>query len=556
MKKILIYTFAIFGLLNFTTSCSDFGDVNNDPEHLNEGNLDYRLMFTQVQSQIAGSDWDVWRNGIIYCSNMMQQTSSVDWSQGVFYTWSSDFNAAYWDGFYAITRGAIFNITQVMNKWKDNPDYANEYQFARIMKAYMFQNMTDLYGDVPYFDAGKSLEGINYPKYDSQENIYKDILKELEDVNENLKGLNQKGGIIGTADVIYKGDTEQWRKFANSLMLRAAMRLVKVNPELAKTYANKAITNGLFTSVEDNAMVAHSDAIVTNDSAEPYGKIFSNEDPQAFYISEYFIDALKESKDPRIHLIATKCENPEEQWSAGNKFDLGDSSDAEKLIGLPIGYDLKNGDWDIKNAPNFPKLKTRNEEESDDEWRNYYALPNRLTYGRPDVPSMLVTYAQNNLLLADAAARGIIDGGAAKAEEYFKKGIQAAMDQFELYPDAGSLVRDFLPDNKVKEYINSRIVAFRENALKEINWQYYITSFGAEYEVFSNWRRSGYPEIKSVYEAPHNRPLYPNYVTKEIPRRFTYPTNESQVNKANYNEAVKNLSDGDAMSSRVWWDAK
>lgn len=556
MKNLFIYTLAILGLLGLTTSCSDFGDVNDDPEHLNNGNMDYRLMFTQVQSQISGSDWDVWRNGIIYCSNMMQQTSSADWAEGVFYTWNSGFNGAYWDGFYAVTRGAIFNITQVMDQWKENPEYQNEYQFSRVMRAYMFQIMTDLYGDVPYFEAGQSLAGLNYPKYDKQEDIYKDILKELDDVNANLKSASGKSK-IGNADVIYGGDVDKWRKFGNSLMLRAAMRLVKVDGELAKSYANKAIQNGLFTSQEDNAMVAHTDAIVTNDSAEPYGKIFSNEDPQAFYISEYFIDALKETKDPRIHLIATKCENPQEKWSAGNKFDFGDSSDIDKLIGLPIGYELKEGEWNIQNAPNFPKdLKGNDEEESSDKaWRNYYALPNRLTYGRPDVPSMLVTHSQNYLLLADAAARGIIDGGEAKAEEYFKKGVEAAMNQFNLYPEAKSLVKDFLPADKVKEYIDSRLVAFKENALKEINWQYYITSFASEYEVFSNWRRTGYPDIKSVYEAPHNRPIYPNSIPS-IPRRFTYPTNESQVNSANYNEAVKNLSDGDVMTSRVWWDVK
>ena len=81
-------------------------------------------------------------------------------------------------------------------------------------------------------------------------------------------------------------------------------------------------------------------------------------------------------------------------------------------------------------------------------------------------------------------------------------------------------------------------------------------TFGDEYEAFANWRRTGYPTIKSVYEAPHNRPKYTNSISDEIPRRFTYPTTESQRNNANYMEASKRLSDGDKMTSRVWWDKK
>lgn len=95
MKKYILYAFAAVSLFGMTTSCSDFGDTNVDPEHPNEENMDHRLIFSNCQVQALGSDWDVWRNGCIYGSNMMQHTSSVNWDQGIFYTYSDGYNAAY-----------------------------------------------------------------------------------------------------------------------------------------------------------------------------------------------------------------------------------------------------------------------------------------------------------------------------------------------------------------------------------------------------------------------------------------------------------------------------
>ena len=162
MKKFTLYILTAFGLMGLATSCNDFGDVNNDPMNLNPGVVDYKMEFTQVEAQICGSDWDVWRNGCIYTANMIQHTASVDWAYGVFYTWNDQYSGAYWGGFYSGGRAAIRNIIDVMNNWEGNPAYANEYQMCRILKAYMFQNMTDLYGDVPYSEAGQGYSCLLY----------------------------------------------------------------------------------------------------------------------------------------------------------------------------------------------------------------------------------------------------------------------------------------------------------------------------------------------------------------------------------------------------------
>ena len=72
MNKYLKYTFAALSFVTVATSCGDFGDTNIDPEHLNEGNVPYSMVFTNAQHQALGSDWDVWRNGVIYASQWNQ----------------------------------------------------------------------------------------------------------------------------------------------------------------------------------------------------------------------------------------------------------------------------------------------------------------------------------------------------------------------------------------------------------------------------------------------------------------------------------------------------
>lgn len=532
MKKHLLYTAMAFSLMTGFSSCSDFGDVNNDPEQMTPDVMDYRMLLTHVMTQACGSDWDVWRNGCIYSANMMQHTASWDWAQGTFYTYSDGYSAAYWDAMYCGERATIRDLFLIMKDWKDKPEFANNYQMCRIMRAYIFQRLTDLYGDIPYFEAGQGSEGIAYPKYDNQKAIYADMLKELADARDQLDPA--KGDQMGARDVVFSGNIDRWKKFANSLLLRTAMRLSKVDPATAEQYVKEAAKYpDLFISdIADNAMVAHPDGTNTNDSAEAYGKIFSGSDPQAFFISEFFINLLKE--DPRLSLVATVCtKGPKPAWG-DEAFDFGDCT-PEKQKGLPVGYETGDGDWSCKNAPGYPG----------ENWRTVYSVPNRYTYARPDAPTMFVTAAETQLLLAEAALRNWISG---EPETYYEAGVRAAMKQFSLYPAAENLYKQYLTEENITEYLKRNPLESGEKALERINTQYYITTFCDEYETFANWRRSGYPKLQAVDKK------YPSCETNgQIPRRFIYPLSESITNATNYQAAVKSMG-GNTFMTRVWWD--
>ena len=516
--------------------------------------------FSNAQHQALGSDWDVWRNGLIYCGQWMNHVASINqWWQYSVYTWSDGYSAAYWETYHS-DRGAVRDITTVLDKWKDDPKHVVDYQFARIMRVYIMHRMTDLYGDVPYSEAGRPIQ-FSYPKYDKQKDIYMDMLKELDDAQQKLDSKNAE---MGKQDLYFGGDAMSWKRFANSLMLRLAMRLVKVDETTASTYVSKAVAGGLITKNEENVLLKHSGGVVGNDSSEPYAKIFVNgESVVNFFLHENFVDCLKKTNDPRLPLIAAVYDKTPEKAITDGEYQKDGIYDSNKQLGLPGGLSNNTeSDWYIGNKPQYLKFHRDQYPDTDEgnkEFEDYigkgymkeYSLPNRYTYSDPTSPTFVVTYAQTEFLLAEAAVRGFIDPSS--AETHYKNGVTAAMKQFSQFPNAKLLYDDNITDAAINDYLTAHPYD-ANNALEQINTQYWINCFCDEYETYANWRRTGYPDLNSNYD-PAN-PVTLCDTDGEIARRFRYPTDESQVNSNNYQEAVKGLSKGDKFSSRVWWDAE
>lgn len=544
MKKFLVYMACATAAVMGSTSCSDFGDVNIDPEHLNEGNVPLEMLFTNAQHQALGSDWDVWRNGCIYAAQWMNHVASFNWQGYAMYQWSDGYSAAYWDGVYSGDRGAIRDVTNVLMQWKEDPTHEIDYQIARIMRVYVMHRMTDLYGDIPYTQAGQPRE-YSYPVYDRQQDIYMDMLNQLNEAQAALKGAGTAP--MSSHDVYYQGNTDKWAKFANSLMLRIAMRMTKVDPATAETWVKTAVNNGLFASNEDNAMLLHTNAVTTNDTSEPYAKIYAHEDRGNFFVNKFFIDMLKETKDPRLSLIATVCEDPRISVQEGSNFQYG-NTDPEVQQGFDDGFDDdKTSDWFIGNQPGYEAFK---DQEYLDSYRSKYSTINRYTYSNPTSPTFICTYAQTQLLLAEAALRGWVSGS---AQTYYENGVRAAMEQFAQFPNATALYNQYLTSDAVNQYLAENPFDAAKG-YEQINTQYWINCFCDEYETFANWRRSGYPEMDPAWDPAH--PYTNSDTGGTIPRRFRYPSTESSVNMANYNEAVGRLNNGDRFTSRVWWDVE
>lgn len=412
-----------------------------------------------------------------------------------------------WVNFY---RNVLKQLVAVLEQTKNDPLQINNYQAARIWKAYVFMILTDTYGDIPYFEAGQGYTAeIISPKYDSQQAIYKDILKELDEASA---GLTTAQPPI-TTDILYGGDVTKWKRLGYTFMLRAAMRLSKVDPTTAQAYVQKAVTGGVFQSNADNSVLRHT-AIYNNYIANH----LAAREKTNFYLAAPFVNYLKDNNDPRLPIFAVRyvgAKGGQEQVAARA------SSDPKVQIGMPMGY----------NDVTITSVLTQHNVAS--LWD--FTQVNLNTVLKLDAPEFHVTYAQTQLLLAEAAHRRWITGNAA---DYFSRGIRANLEQMASYGVT-------IPETTIKAYIDSQPLAVGKE-LEMINTQYWVASFLDGTEAFANFRRSGFPALKK-------NPYPGSEVKGDFIRRLPYPDSEIVVNSGNLNEAIKRQGPNN-LDTRVWWD--
>lgn len=412
-----------------------------------------------------------------------------------------------WTNFY---RNVIKQLVSVLEQTKADPLQVNTYQAARIWRAYVFMLLTDTYGDVPYFEAGKGYtEEIINPKYDAQQDIYKDILKELEEASAALT--TAQSPIV--TDILYGGDVAKWRKLGYTLMLRAGMRMTKIDQANAQAYVKKAVAGGVFESNADNSVLRHTSL---------YNNYIANHlqarEKTNFYLAAPFVNYLKDNKDPRLPIFAVRyvgAKGGQEQVAARA------SSDASVQVGMPMGYN------DVTIAQTF----TANNVVS--LWD--YTQVNLNTVLKLDSPEFHVTYAQTQLLLAEAAQRGWVSGSAA---DYYARGIRANLEQMASYGSA-------IPEASIKAYLDAHPYDAAKG-LDLINTQYWVASFLDGNEAWANFRRSGYPALKK-------NPYPGSEVKGDFIRRMPYPDSEIVVNSGKLNEAITRQGPN-TLDTRVWWD--
>jgi hypothetical protein len=413
-----------------------------------------------------------------------------------------------WQSHY---RDVLKSTLDVLDKTQDDPELANLYQMARIWRAYAGMVITDTYGDVPLSEAGLGfLEGITNPEYDPQQEIYTNILTELSEASAALSDANPP-----VSEVLYGGDVAKWKKLGYSLLLRAAMRLTEVDPTLAQQYTQEAVAGGIMESNADNAAIRHTDLF-----RSPIGNWLNGSEANNYFLVESFVDYLQENDDPRLEAIAVRyvgAKNGAEQQS-----DIA-SLDPEVQIGFPMGFDNST------IAPVAEELGLAS-------FYDFSQL-DRSRLGNQTAPSFLVTHSLNQLLLAEAAVRGWVEGDAA---DYFAAGIRAHMEQMEDYNPASAIAEE-----EITAYVTANpLEAGRE--LEQINTQYWVASFLNSAETFANFRRSDYPVLDP-------NPYPGSEISGDFILRLTYPDSEYAVNVRNLNEAV-NRQGPDQLDTRVWWD--
>ena len=418
--------------------------------------------------------------------------------------------AVYYQNVIKYTHDAIVKV-------KDIPARSNLYNMARIYQAFSYMILTDEYGDIPYTQGGAGYtDQIFFPAYDKQQDIYSNIIKELTEAGAALSTTVT----IETSDILYAGNINQWKKFANSLLLRAGMRLIKKDAAKAQAVVTAAINAGVITSNADNAYIRH-DANFTH----PIGAGLNGTEAANFYLTKPFVDQLKNTNDPRLSAIAVRYIGAK----SGNDQTAGAGVTTGSVqIGMPMGKD--NG--------------TVTTQATADGLASFYdySQADRRRILKTTSPAFLVTASQNLLLIAEARFRGWISTGS--AAQYFSDGIKAHMDQMVTFDPAvavSAAARDTYVSNNP---LNNG------TELEQINTQYWISSFLNGPEAFANFRRSGFPVLTP---NPYGQPNNPDVPNGTFIRRLTYPTSELSVNTTNVNTAISNQGP-DVLSTKVWWD--
>jgi len=529
LKTIYLFASAAFIMIAAGACRKDLTEANTNPDQITASQVNPNLLLTTVQLSYTGAPTEggsVWVTKWGGVAGFIQHVASTNTG---FYYGDKYLNNILSMGqtFEDNYTSAVQPVVELYQLTANKPQYRNLHQMARMMKAMIFEQLTDLYGDIPYFQAGLGYyERIYTPAYDKQQVIYTDLLKEVSQATDSLDESADKP----TGDILYSyaGDQiAEWKMFGNSLLLRMAMRLTKVDPTTAQQYVTQVVGKTMQSNA-DNAIIQHvlsANALTENQDG---AQIFS-QDSVDVRLSSTIVSNMKKNNDPRLPVVAWIAYGLD---NGGNFPGFADNTAADQ-IGLPPGYIIGG----LNPAINL--LIVAKDSLPAEGLAGYSRISDNML--ALNAPSLILTYAETEFLLADAAQRWGVGGDAAT---HYNNGVLAAITQLSAYGGAATI-----STGDAQTYLTAHPYN-AATGLSQINMQYWLCTLMDEYETWANWRRSG--------DLPALTPTdYPGNVTNgTIPRRLVYPPSQKVTNLANYNAAVANLNGGDKMTSRVWWDTQ
>lgn len=408
-----------------------------------------------------------------------------------------DWGPVDWDDIYA--RLSVNNTLLETAQKRSESQYI---AISKIMKAFNFAYLTDLYGDIPYTQALKSKESnVIYPEYDQQQVIYPDLLRELREANDLLKAnaeeINAKG------DVMFSGRALQWRKFANSLRLRMLLRISKAYaPAFAEMQAiiNDKAAFPVFEGSADNAEIPYLGNLAAY--SWPGGPLAMIDfDYQKTKVSKELVDKLIQRNDPRLGV-----------WVEPVKITAGSTVDPNKFVGVPNAIDAPaayNGGEDHVSV--FSSAFFRKNGGS----------------ANPLLKASLMTYTEQCFILAESIQKGKITVPGETAESMYYKGIKESMNNY------GVVVSSNYFDQSIVKY---------DGTLEQLITQKWIAMLFKGSEGWFDQRRTGYPAFVTG----------PLAAGRGIPKRYVYPDSESAKNKVSYQKAVS-VFGPDNESTLMWY---
>lgn len=428
--KLFKYILWVSGIALVLTSCSkELERINKNPNEATSAQPDY-LLTNGIKTNVDtywGTDASM-ETSLLY----VQYWAKIQYTDPDKYIPAATSIQTIWNNFYAQGVEDFSTLIQ-LGDTLHNPNYK---AVGIIMRSWIFQVLTDLYGDVPYSQAA-NIEQYLTPKYDNQRDIYLGLLAELKTA----------AGLISTTDnaiggdVLYNGDMNKWKKFANSLRLRIALRIADKEFDAAKTVFDEigADNSNLIAANTENAQLVY----LASPNQNPVAK--NRETRSDYRISKTVVDLLRAYNDPRLAVYGAV------------------PRDTNTVVGITNGLPT-----DSASKLGFNKTSDVG-----------------AVFTATTAPAVIFNYAELLFIKAEAAQRGLLSGDAA---DLYRQAVTAALKQYNL------------SDAAVTAYLAQTSVAYdATNYRKSIGEQKWLALFGEGLEGFAEWRRLDYPVLKPAY---------------------------------------------------------
>ncbi len=549
-KTIKIYSILLIVAICFTGCESQFEDFKNDDERLTSDDVSAKFFFPSTQTNLyMPASWNYLFTNIMLGTAYGGYGSfgyKNSWEQpdvvfNITRAWGAAGND--WDTF----SGYFLTIDGFLRQVKSGGNLENAQMEAvgKIMKASYFSIYTDLWGEIPFSEVGQ--EGVLTPKFDTQEDIYKGMIALLDEAMTTI-GDNTATGEgnddLGEFDLMFNGDLQKWKAYANGLKLRIALR-AKGAP--GESFADAAITEALSNPLPTETVGIVKDLSVDRSIADNEGW-YTRHAGSRRTLSSIFVNALQDNNDPRLSAYADPIPggsvifgnyaDPANKtmvdYLLANSLDRAGVSYTTAMSGSNLEIDISPGEHYVGMPMRFVDgMKTHLHKEL---FSRQDILTEGFTEIGKEINRYIMTLAEINFMKAEAAVLGF--GGNAQAS--FQAGIQASFDQWSV-SDNGYLASPM-----------ATLSGSSEDQLNQIGLQSWLAAYMVGYQGFAIARDFAIPGITDdIPNLPELFSLSHPLGTK-FPQRVKYRQAAYDLNGDNLQDAISRQGPDDN-ATELWF---
>lgn len=519
MKRVL-QTFAIVSLVavGLTVGGCDITELNENPNAPVSADPDELL--TQAEQDLADVIWNDYSVGFWKrYAQYLTTNQYTDADRFEFASRRAGANNANWADLYFV----LNDLQQIVRLNRQSPGEvsgfgpnANQIAIAKILQAYTFQWMTDVWGPIPFTEALQGRGQGNFaPSYTGQQQVYTALIDTLTAASQMIE---PSAPALGSGDLIYGGDMSKWKKFANALKMRVAMRMSDQMPDAAATAIDEAIQAGAFEDNTDSALIPFGSS---SPYQNPLWAQYAVEGRDDWAAPRALVSVMNETEDPRRRAFFDDADAD----SSGNQFN-----------GFPYG--LSQGDaQSLFTNPNRD-----------------FSRPGPRVRGSATEPAILMLHDEVLFIKAEAALRSdmTVSSISQSPEQLYREAITASMRHW-----TGQVV-PAATDAEINTFFSQIEMPGSGNfdIEQDLGVQKWIALYQQGVQGWSTWRRF---DFQGVLQVPPGNPGQALF-GREIAVRMAYPTDEATLNGENLTAAVNNMLGGggaeDTQGALLWWDTE